>query len=53
MDNITSLLLSDVSQCVVKTESMSLKEYSHLVLITVQRVCDNISLMSVVMVSDG
>ena len=52
MDNITILLLSVVSQWVVKTESLSSKEYSHLVLIAVQRVCDNISVMSLVMFSD-
>ena len=53
MDNITILLLSVVSQWVVDTESMSSKEYSHLVLIAVQRICDNISVMSLVMFSDG
>ena len=53
MDNITILLLSVVSQWVVKTESLSSKEYSHLVLIAVQSVCDNISVMSLVMFSDG
>ena len=53
MDNITILLLSVVSQWVVKTASLSSKEYSHLVLIAVKRVCDNISVMSIVMFSDG
>ena len=53
MDNITILLLSVVSQWVVNTESLSSKEYSHLVLLAVQRVCNNISLMSLVMFSDG
>ena len=53
MDNITILLLSVVSQWIVKTESLSSKEYSHLVLIAVQCVCDNISVMSLVMFLDG
>ena len=53
MDNITFLLVSVVSQWVVKTESLSSKEYSHLVLIDVQRACNNISLISLVMFSDG
>ena len=53
MDTITILLLSVVSQWVVKTESLSSKEYSHLVLLSVQRVCDNISVMSLVMFSGG
>ena len=53
MDNITILLLSVISQWIVKTESMCSKEYSHLVLIAVQRVCDNIRVMSLVMFSDG
>ena len=52
-DNITILLLSVVSQSVVKTDSLSSKEYSHLVLKAVQRVCDNISVTSLVMFSDG
>ena len=46
MDNITILLLSVVSQWVVMTESLSSKEYSHLMLIVMQCVCDNISVMS-------
>ena len=53
MDNITILLLSVVSQWVVMAESLSSKEHSHLVLIVVHRVCDNISVMSPVMFSDG
>ena len=48
MDNITILLLSVVSQWVVKTESLSSNEYSHLVLIAAQRVRDNISFMFLV-----
>ena len=51
MDKITILLLSVESQCAIKTESS--KEYSHLELIVVQNVCDNISMMSPVMFSDG
>ena len=51
MDNITILILSVESQWVIKTESS--KEYSHLELIAGQRVCDNISMMSLVMFSDG
>ena len=51
MDNITILLLSVESQWVIKTESS--KEYSHLELIVVQRICDNISMMYLVMFSDG
>ena len=51
MDNITILLLSVESQWVIKTESS--KEYSHLELIAVQLVCHNISMMSLVMFSDG
>ena len=47
MDNITILLLSLESQWVIKTESS--KEYSQLELIAVQHVCDNISMMSLVM----
>ena len=47
MDNITILLLSVESQWVIKTESS--KEYSHLELIVMQHVCDNISMMSLVM----
>ena len=46
MDSITNLLLSVESQWVIKTESS--KEYSHLELIAVQHVCDNISMMSLV-----
>ena len=53
MDTITILILCVVSQWVVKTESLSSKEYSHLVLISVQSVCDNISAMFLVMFSDG
>ena len=51
MDNITILLLSVVSQWVIKAESS--KEYSHLELIAVQLVCDKICMMSLVMFSDG
>ena len=47
MDNITILLLIVESQWAIKTESA--KEYSHLELIDVQHVCDNISMMSLVM----
>ena len=53
MDTITILLLSVVSQWVVHTESLSSKEYLYLVLIAVQRVCVNISMLSLVMFSDG
>ena len=38
-------------QWAIKTESS--KEYSHQELIAVQHVCDNISMMSLVMFSDG
>ena len=51
MGNIAILLLSVESQWVIKTESS--KEYSHLELKAVQHVCDNISMMSLVMFSDG
>ena len=51
MDNITILLLRVESQWTIKTESS--KEYSHLELIGVQHECDNISMMSLVMFSDG
>ena len=51
MDNITIMLLRVESQWVIKTKSS--KEYSHLELIAVQRVCDTISMMSLVMLSDG
>ena len=47
MDNITILLLSVESEWVIKTECS--KEYSHLELIAVQHVCDNFSMMSIVM----
>ena len=49
MDNITILLLRVESQWAIKTESS--KEYSHLELIGVQHECDNISMMSIVMLS--
>ena len=48
IDNIAILLLSVLSQWVVKTDFMSSKECLHLVLIAVQHVCDNISVMSLV-----
>ena len=51
MDNITILLLRVESHWAIKTESS--KEYSHLELIGVQHECDNISMMSLVMFSDG
>ena len=48
MDNITILLLLHVdSQWAIKIESS--KDYSHLELIGVQHECDNISMMSLVM----
>ena len=49
----TMWLLNVISQWVVKTESLSSKEYSHLVFKAVQCVCDNISVMFLVMFSDG
>ena len=51
MDNITIILLSVESQWVIKTESS--KEYSHLELIDVQHIRPNISMMALVMFSDG
>ena len=51
MDDITILLLRVESQWAIKTESS--KEYSHLELIGMQHECDNISMMSLVMFSDG
>ena len=51
MNNITILLLRVESQWAIKTESS--KEYSHLELIGVQHECDDISMMSLVMFSDG